>query len=296
MGFAYFSCFLAILFFSTIEVVGKGIGNNISPLAITFYRFLIGAVIILPFALKTQKARLLSLKSKDFFIISLTGVLNIVLSMMFLQLAIYYGKASLSAIIISTNPLFVSIFALYILKEKLPVYKMIGLFVGLAGIALIILGEKGIFMGSRNVVLGIIFSILASITFGLYTVVSKKAVHHYGNYLFITVSFFAGTLILLAAGLILRTDFSIKGGYINYLYLIYLGIFVTGLAYIFFFKGLSKLPAANGSMFFFLKPVIASLLAVYFLNEEIYSLQIGGIILIVVSIGLDWVVKKRNES
>ena len=48
---------------------------------------------------------------------------------------------------------------------------------------------------------------------------------------------------------------------------IYLSVLVTGLAYLTYFKGLSIVGASNGSLVFFIKPVLAGIIAIIFLKE-----------------------------
>jgi drug/metabolite transporter (DMT)-like permease len=284
---SYIYCFLAIFFFSTIELVGKLIGQGISPLLITAYRFMIGGLILLPFAIYHKRKLTFQLQVSDYLKMAYPGILNVAVSMMFLQLAVYYGKASLAAILVSTNPLFVAIFAYMILKETLDRYKILGIALGLCGIGLIVMGEPEILQGNTNILLGVLFSFLAALTFGLNVVISKNYIKRYGNLFFNTVAFFSGAFVLLIVGVIFRINpifsFSLK----NWIYIIYLGLFVTGFAYILFFEGLKRLTAATGSMFFFLKPALASAFAVLLLHEHLSLWQVIGIVLIIISLNTD---------
>ena len=47
MFIAYLFSVIAIFFFSTVEIAGKLIDSEISPLNITVYRFLIGSIFLL---------------------------------------------------------------------------------------------------------------------------------------------------------------------------------------------------------------------------------------------------------
>jgi drug/metabolite transporter (DMT)-like permease len=284
---SYIYCFWAIFFFSTIELVGKLIGSGISPLLITAYRFLIGGLILLPFAIHHGQKLDFRLKITDFLKMAYPGVINVAISMMFLQLAVYFGKASLAAILVSTNPLFVAFFAYWLLKESLDKYKLLGIALGLAGICLIIMGEKQILHGNSNIILGVVFGFLAAMTFGFNVVISKNYIKTYGNFLFNTVAFFSGAIVLLIAGVILGIDITLSFTLQNWMYLVYLGMFVTGLAYILFFEGLKHITAATGSMFFFLKPAIASIFAVLILHEHLSSWQVAGIVIIIISLNTD---------
>jgi drug/metabolite transporter (DMT)-like permease len=63
--------------------------------------------------------------------------------------------------------------------------------------------------------------------------------------------------------------------------LIYLSIFVTGIAYLTYFAALREMPANVGSSVFFVKPIVASLLAVIFLGERVTPfLLLGGLLVL----------------
>lgn len=108
---AHLYCFLAILSWSTIELASKFLGPGVSPYPLTVWRFLIGGLVILPFALRGLKTSQRQPKPADLLQMCLLGLLNVCVSMLFLQMSVYYGKASVSAVLVSSNPLFVSIFA-----------------------------------------------------------------------------------------------------------------------------------------------------------------------------------------
>jgi drug/metabolite transporter (DMT)-like permease len=277
---SYLFCFIAVFFFSTNELVGKLIGVGISPTLITIVRFFLGSVLLLPFAWIESQKNPQKLRLTDIFNISYPGILNVAGAMLFLQLAIYYGKASTSAILISSNPIFVAIFAPFILKEKLSFWKIVGIISGILGVFLVVKGDP---IGDETVInhfWGLYYGVLSSVTFGLYIVLAKKQVYRYGNYVFNSISFAAGAALLLAAALVFNFDLTLVKTTANISFLIYLGIFVTGAAYIFFFAGLKNIPAINGSLMFFFKPLIASFLAVILLRENITLLEIAGALLI----------------
>ena len=279
-GISYLFCFIAVFFFSTNELVGKLIGDGVSPIMITASRFLIGSLILLPFALKHIKKSDSLLFWKDIWNISVPGLINVVGAMLFLQLAIYYGKASTSAILISSNPIFVFFLAALILRERMSGGMIIGIILGLSGILFVIRGELPSLTEGSNPALGLFFGVLASFTFALFTVLAKKQVLVYGNLLFNTISFCVGGIVLLVVSLLIGLDLSFDPTGINLFYIIYLALFVTVGAYMLYFAGLKNISTANGSMIFFLKPFIASGLSYLILGERISFLQFIGIVLI----------------
>jgi drug/metabolite transporter (DMT)-like permease len=66
--------------------------------------------------------------------------------------------------------------------------------------------------------------------------------------------------------------------------MLYLGVIITGLAYVLYFEAMKQLSAARASFYFFLKPALATLLAYFFLGEQLSLLQIGGIVLIMIAL------------
>ncbi|MDZ4182030.1 MAG: EamA family transporter, partial [Candidatus Cloacimonadaceae bacterium] len=268
-------CLLTICIFSTLEVAGKLLGSGVSPYTLTAWRFLIGGMVILPFAVRQSQAVDFSLKIRDILRMGMLGVLNVCLSMLVLQLSIHYGKASLSAVIISINPLFVSLFAMFFLREELRFVRILGLIGGLIGIGLIVLGEAEFGSGQyRNLPLGIGLAVIAAINFGLYTVLTKKSVLAHGNLVTNSASFIIGAFVLFGINAITGKPILIDMTWNNLFLTLYLGIVITGIAYLLYFEGMKHLESNTASMYFFLKPVIASLLAYFVLNEKLSPLQI----------------------
>ena len=293
---SYLFCLLAIFIFSTNELVGKFIDTSITPISITSYRFFIGSILLSLFLFSKKDKYLPSVSWKYILIISLIGVLNVGISMYTLQLGIYYGQASFSAIIVSSNPLFVSIFAIFILKEKLHIKNFICLLCGLLGMSMVILGQLSVSGDSLNVFLGILFSVIASITFALYTVLSKQQIKKTNSIFFNTISFFAGAFMLLIFGLLSKQDFSFSSDLNVILGMLYLGIFVTGFAYIAYFEGLKNIKASIGTSFFLLKPVFASFLAFFLLKETLSILQVLGVLIVIISLTVMTKMSNRNNS
>lgn len=290
-------CLLTICIFSTLEVAGKLLGSGVSPYTLTAWRFLIGGMVILPFAVRQSRAVDFYLPRKAIIRMGMLGVLNVCLSMLILQLSIHYGKASLSAVIVSINPLFVSLFALIILHEKLPLIRIITMIVGILGIGLIVFGE-GEFNATqyRNLPLGIGLAVIAAVNFGLYTVLTKKSVLAHGNLVTNSASFIIGALVLFGINALTGKPLLIEMTWNNLILTLYLGIVLTGIAYLLYFEGMRHLDSNTASTYFFLKPVIASLLAYFVLSEKLSLLQIVAIVIIVLSMSMERILWKLKLS
>ena len=115
----YWFIVLSAFLFSTMEIALKMVSNQFNPIQISFLRFFIGSIMLLPLALKNLKSKKISLNRNDYSFFILTGFICVVISMTFYQLAIFYCKASIVAVLFSCNPIFVVTFAFFLIGEKL---------------------------------------------------------------------------------------------------------------------------------------------------------------------------------
>lgn len=264
MNKGYFYILVTALAFSTMEIVGKMIATEINPFQITFIRFLIGGMILLPFAVREVRKREMALKLKDYGFFLLSGFLSIVVSMSFFQLAVLHTKASIVAVIFSTNPVFTIPFACLILKEKLHRKTVLSLVASISGILLIF----NPFSVSPDIK-GIFLAVVAAVTFSLYTVINKTRIEKYGGLVLNCFSFLMGDALLLLFLLYYRIPVLAGVGSSNIWHLLYLGIFVTGVGYWCYFEGMKRTSAITASTVFFIKPALAPVLSLLLLGESI---------------------------
>lgn len=271
---------ITIIIFSTLEVVTSTLKDIINPLQLTFIRFFIGGFTLLPFVIAKKE----KLQKKDWLFFLGLGVLNIFISMGSLQLSISLGKASTAAILISSNPIFVMLFSALILKEKATFDKMICIALGMAGISLIIYkGNTG-----GDTAASLILALIASLTFGLYTVLGKLKSEGVSSITMISLSSILGSLFYVPVLLYYKLPlFYVPSDTI--LRVVYLGVFLSGIAYITYMEALKILTASKGAMVFFLKPVLASALAVIFLNESLSRKTLIGMLLVLTGIMVNFV-------
>ncbi len=270
---------ITILIFSTLEVVTSTLKGIINPLQLTFIRFFIGGITLLPFVIAKKE----KLHKKDWLFFLGLGLLNIFISMGALQLSINFGKASTAAILISSNPIFVMFFSTIILKEKVTIDKLACILFGIAGISLIIYkGNTG-----GDTITSLLLALIASLIFGLYTVLGKLKSEEISSITMISISSILGSLLYVPVLMYYKLPlFVIPQGTI--LKVLYLGIFLSGIAYITYMEALKILTASKGSMVFFLKPVLASTLAVAFLGETLSIKTIIGMLLVLIGIFINF--------
>ncbi|HNX38291.1 MAG TPA: DMT family transporter [Candidatus Cloacimonadota bacterium] len=284
-------CLATIILWSTLELTGKLVGESIDPFTLTAWRFVIGGLALMPIAIRQNRSAAHRLTFGSILVISGLGILNVCISMLLLQLAIYFGKASVTAVIMSMNPLFVGLFAMLILNEKMSRNTVLGLLAGLIGLIIMIVSEPE--LGShafKNLPLSLLLASLSAIVFGLYTVLTKHSVQLHGNTMTNSGSFIAGGITLLIINAVIGKPVIFDVTFRNVGFILYLGLMLTGLSYLLYFEAMKVLGAAKASIYFFLKPVLASILAVVILAEKLSPWQIAGIAIIITALSRETII------
>lgn len=260
----YFYLVISILAFSTLEIVGKLIANSVNPFQLVFLRFFISSIALLPFAIIEIRQKKISFSRKEILVIASLGILVVVIASSFYQLSLIYTKASIVAVIISSNPIFVAPLAYFILGEKADKSVTISLFLGLIGLCVI---ASPYFTVNSKDLIGILFVAANAISFAAYNVFSKRLLPKFGGLVLTCTAFMAGTavlfFVLLTAGYPLLSGLNVS----NAPYILYMALIGTAVPYLFLFKGLAILPTNRGSLVFFTKPPIAGVLTYLILGE-----------------------------
>lgn len=277
--------------FATMEVALKIGGGNFDSLQLTFLRFLIGGLCILPFGIREARSRELKLTGRDLLWLFLVGTMCIPVSMLCFQLGVERCNAATAAAIMCMNPIFTMVIAHIFTTEKLNRRK--GLAVAVSLVACFFLMRPWQ-VQEGNTAPGLILMLTASVTFAAYTVMGKKTLDRIGTFTQTGISFILGSLVLLTV--ILCTGRPVFAGVLEHpLTVAYVGIAITGIGYICYFLAIRFSDAVTGSLAFYIKPVIAPFLAVAILHETILWNTIVGILLLV-SASVITLTDKRPEN
>ncbi len=289
---AYFFVILTAFLFGTMEVACKVAGNDLDPFQLTFIRFAMGGIILLPFAIHELRKNEIRLQAQDFLVLAGVGTLGIAVSMVFFQLGVGSSNASTASVLISINPLFTMVFAHFFTSEKMNKYKVYVLAIAFLGLVFMIRPWD---IQEGNTIKGICFMLIAAITFGAYTVAGKVSVSKMGLMAQTSFSFLLGSAVLL--GFICVTGKPVfEGVTVNIPLILYVGIFVTGMGYWSYFKAIELSDASTGSFAFFLKPAIAPVIAVIVLHEVILWNTIVGILLILLASYMNIMFQRKTNE
>lgn len=276
---------IGIAGFCTYEVVSKTVVGHINATQLTFVRFLVGGLVLLPFAIKELKGRGVRPSGRELLVTAFLGFMLVFISMNLVQYGINYTWASLAAVLFSSNPIFITVFSSLIRKEKITVSMLVGLAVGLIGVFVSVSNAFLVKTSSHtNLALGIGLILFSTVVFSLYTVLGKGLSIKLGSITQTSLTSLFGAVTLLPLMAVQHMNpfgFDLPAILPQ---LLYLAVFITGVAYFCYFTAIANLNTGLASMAFFVKPPVASIIAAIVLKETISPLLIVGTGLIIAGV------------
>lgn len=287
----YIFIVLCAVIFSTMEVMLKTVHGVFAPMQITCLRFLVGGVLLIPFAMRSIRKKNAVLTRKDLGFFACAGFLCVVIAMSLYQMSVTYTRASIVAVIFSCNPIFVTMLAHFLLHEEIHKNHIIALILELTA-ALIIIDPIHASLDPT----GALLAILSAAMFSFYSVFGKKRTPRFGGIAVTCLSFLFGATELVALLLFGRTaaGASLYGALGLKIFidvplfeniplsalpaLLYICCINSAAGFVCHMMAMEKTSAQEASLIFFLKPIIAPIFALIFLKEEIPLNMLVGIV------------------
>jgi drug/metabolite transporter (DMT)-like permease len=256
-----------------MEVAIKVAGAALDPLQLTFLRFFIGGLLVLPFGLSELKKLKGVMDAKMWLFQILLGIICVPVSMLLFQYGVLESNAATSAVIFCVNPIFTAIFAHFFNHgDRFSSYKAIAILLVVPGIIMMLRPWD---IQDGNTVIGALLSVGAAATFSLYSVLGTRTIAKVGTFAQTGIGFLSGSLVLLVVLLISGRPI-VSGVLENIPIVLYVSVVVTGLGYIVYFLAIRYSNATTGSVTFLIKPAIAPIIAVIVLREEFaWNMAIG---------------------
>jgi drug/metabolite transporter (DMT)-like permease len=272
---------LAVVLWSGNFIIARGAAQQIRPVSLAFYRWVIASLLIMPFAIPAFKKEWSIVRQSWHYLFwaSLTGIA-------LFNTFVYVGAHDTTAINLAligttSSPIFANILARIFLKEKIGWLKLTGMILCILGV--IFLLAKGDLQNlvSLHFTAGDGWILLAAFFFAIYnTLVRKKPVTISAlNFLFVIFSL--GTVLLLPFYLWETFRTSPIQWNINLVGMIlYLALPASVISYLCWNIAIGKLGAGRTALFGNLIPVFASIEAAILLGEQFTMIHVISMVLV----------------
>lgn len=193
-------------------------------------------------------------------------------------------SGSISVILMYTAPVYVMLFSILFLGEKLSVSKVTAVLLMLVGCCLV----SGVLTGFQFHPIGILFGLCSGIAYASYNIVTKIALGRGGNavsatvYGFMTMSIIAAFFSEPADMVVHIVDAPIP----SIGWLVGLGGLTSVVPYLLYTMALKDIPAGTASALSIVEPMAATVFSFVLLDEQLGFTSVIGIVLILAAVFL----------
>lgn len=274
------------LFWAGNFIVGRAMRQDVPPLTLSFWRWVIAFVCLLPFALRPMRRDLPRYWQYRWRIVSVS-LAGVVSFNSLVYLGLRSTPASNGLLLNSFIPILIVLFAALFYQQRLQRTQALGLALSFAGVLTIILHGDGSRLAALAFARGDLIVFCAMIAWALYTL-WLRGIPADINRIGLMGAQIAIALVILtplylwerASGLQAHWNLQSVSA------LAYLGIFPSVVAYLLYNIGVARVGAARAGYSIHLIPLFGVLLAVLFLDESLHLYHLAGIAAIIAGLEL----------
>lgn len=291
MSLAYIELLLAVAFWGAAFAAMKVAAFEVGIVLGVFMRMILGILVLVPFVVYRGDFRAPTRKEAIYLL--LLGFQGVMLHHNMQFYAMTTAGAGNANWYIAATPSLVAVLGLIFLGEKFSGKTVLGLLISGFGVLTVVgLGTKGLSL-FRAGGIGELWMAVSALNWAIFQVLSRRLLGTMRPaFAVLWINIFAAimqSVLLFAFYDTLPTLGSISQK--GWIAVLFLGIFCSGLGYIFWYDGLSVMPVVRVSAFQFIQPIFG-VAAAYFITGERFTVftAIGGV-MVLLGVSL---VNKRN--
>ena len=264
-------------------IVGRLAAGHIPPVTLSFLRWSLAFLVILPLSFKHLQHDWPAIRGKlgVMVLMSVTGI-GVFNTLQYW--ALEHTQALNTLLLQSSGPLIVAVWSLILLGVRLTPAQAIGVMLSLCGVLVILTQGDLSALSAIRFNRGDLIFLVAMITFGFYSVLTLKrpAIHSLSLAGF---TFGCGAVALIP---LLLWELKARPAMVidtqNVLSLIYVAIFPSTVAYLCFNRGVQLVGANRAAPFLHIVPVFGAAMAMVFLGERPQLFHVVGFVMVLTGV------------
>lgn len=275
-----------------VFVAVKWAGPYTPPWTMVFVRMTLAALCLFPFATAHFKAMATQLRAHFVAILSIAAALAFTQGFLFTGLG--HTTAITASIVFSIWPIAAIILAALVLRERFTSWQAAGVLLCFCGVLVIVVQGNPERIVNLDINAGDLWILGAVAGMSVYTILLKKAK--------IDLPPLPLLILLLSAAALCSVPFFVREilhdtriaiDWHDILALAYIGIIGGGVMFLLYNTGVVLLGAAKASVTFYLQAFFTTILAWFFLGEQLHPYHVAGIALITAGIAIVMLVKQK---
>lgn len=271
---------VAALIYGVSFTVAKDVmPNYMQPFGFILLRVAGAAAVFWTLGLFVKGAK--KIEVYDYKRILFCAFFGVCLNMLAFFKGLSYTTPISASVIMVTAPILVLIFSSIIIRDRIPKFRILGVFIGLVGAVLLIAYGNQQEGNANQSMLGNFLVFVNAASYAMYLVLVKGIIHKYHPIVFIKWMYLFGLFLVLPFGfselseanfMAIPSDILLKIGFVV--------VFTTCVTYLCNLYALSKLKPTTVSVFIYLQPVIATTYALIVGSDVLNIVKIGATLLI----------------
>lgn len=273
----YILLLMAAILWGAQPVVVKGIIKELSPIMITFYRY-IGISAILLIILFINNGKIVLPRRQHVFVLLIMGLSGIALNNIFQFSGLQYSTAIKCTLVSATTPAITAVLAAIFLQEKMSAIQWVGTFISFLGVLFLVAHGSIAVIMSLSFNYGDVLYFGSQICWAIYAILGRKIMVELSPMATTAWAGLAGAIMTGIYALWEGTDMTANVSSNGMLSMSYMIIGGGVLAMTWWNSGVKEVGPSKAAIIFNIMPIVGMLFAVIFLGEHLgWSEIIGGL-------------------
>ena len=288
----YGAVVLSMIFWSFSFIWFKVANESFRPLTIVFIRLILSVCILSLFLFLTRKfVKIKKEHRKLFFLLALFEPFLYFLGESF---GLTYVSATVASVLISTIPVFATLGAWILFRERLKLINYAGIIVSFLGVLVFILNKNGALSFNIKGLLLLTFAVFSAVGYNL---TLSKLVGSYSPVFIVNVQNVIGAILFLPVFLfsdfshLLNAPFSFR----HFIPIIELAVFASCGAFILFAYSVRNIGITRANVFSNCIPVFTAFFSFILLGEKLTLQNITGMVIVIAGLFMSQINGKRKN-
>ncbi len=272
---------LAVILWAGSFVASKIALRDAAPMTVVWLRFTLGVIVLGIAVFRRSDFEIPA--PRDLAYYAFIGLEGITFHQWLQTTGLQTAQATTSAWIVATSPIFIALLGWFFLKEKLGGLRVTGIALAMVGVLLVVTrGNLASLVSGHFGTTGDILVMISAPNWAVFSVLSRYGLRKQPAtrmmFLVMVFGWLFNTILLLAGpGFSDLAHLSLDG----WLAVGFLGIFCSGLAYLFYYNALQAIPASQVGAFLYGEPLVTVIVAGILLGEMLsVATMLGGAIIL----------------
>ncbi|NJM12670.1 MAG: DMT family transporter [Synechococcaceae cyanobacterium SM1_2_3] len=275
----YLLLVLTTLFWSGNFVLGRALHTVFTPFTLSFWRWTVALAILMPFVWKSLRIQA-PLIRQHWLILLWLSILGVVNFNTFVYIGLQATTATNALIMLSVTPVLIVALSFLLLRQTVTRWQIIGIAISLIGVLVIVSRGNIHALLARQINPGDLWILAAIGSWALYSVCLRWRPAQLDPLNFQAATMMIGVVVLTPFYLWdLSQNHAVAVNAATISSILYLALFPSILAYIFWNRAVAELGANRCGQFLHLMPAFGAILAMIFLGERLHGFHGIGIAL-----------------